>query len=211
MDPNTTHVQNTGDLALLSGVGNPLDIQAVETDFSATPSILSTEALVPSEAIAFPDIPALDNLSSTTATVETIPTSIKEEVIPGTTVPPTPIKTDTDIASVPPITTPITQKTERSGILGITIGIFFLISLIVGASLYYYFYMYKKTALTIPTKKDLSQTLIKTEVPQKIEVATETIATLIEENLAIDTAVNFANNDPALADDSLSRFDEALK
>ena len=200
MEPNTLPQQNTGDLAILSAVGNPLDAPVLP--------VSETLATVTAPAYVTPIASATNQASNTSTSITTA--SIVTETPYGTITPPTPIETNVGIAPAPITETSTIIKPHGSGILGITIGIFFLISLIVGASLYYYFYMYKKEVVPVPIKPDLSQTLIKKVVPVP-EVAVETVANQIEENIALDTAVTTANNDSALADNSLASFDEALK
>lgn len=165
MEPNPPNIEIssssvpfTGNPLLDSSSQNTVE-QAVSTT-APTSSLLSanTADMKFTEATITPTEPI-----SLASPIEQISTPLEQEtpVPPEVFIPPTPIQSGVGAPTM--IDTP-----KKSNVLGIVIGILFLISVIVGASLYYYFFIFSKNL----NKKEATPapvTLIKKEIPPNVD------------------------------------------
>ncbi len=185
-------LQTTQDLG--SSTGNPLDMGT-----SVPPVETSSEA---------PQIKAviLENAPEPEAASTTIQAPFRD-----VTVPPMPISSAIGTSNLTLDQTTLSQNApQKSSALGLVIGIMLLISIVVGASLYYYFMIYTKPVPAVPTPPPV--TLIKNE--PKVETSEPTPpppTTPAVDATSLITEVDGANSNLTNIDTTIGTFDEQVK
>ncbi len=176
--------------------GNPLDV---------SPQVSS--APLPTEAATPPQIHAvvLENASEPEAASTTVVEPFRDVVVP-----PTPISSEVGTSTTTLDQSNMSQNPpQKSNALGLIIGILLLVSIVVGASLYYYFKIYTKPVAAVLTPPPV--TLIKEEPKVTISEPISPPPLPAVDPASLLTEVDAANSNLANIDTTIATFDGQAK
>lgn len=211
--------ETTGDYAALSLSGNPLDgiSHNQEAGDRLPPNQTTVSEIEVNDGEQKSQAPGSAPLTSAIAVEGAIDSIDQSATQPLVTEPSTtassqdsteiqkPVEITRDSSSPENTTSP---EVKTSSKLGIILGVFFLISLLIGASFGYYFIFYNKPE-KITGEPKIEQTLIKKE--PVIEKATEDVTASVSESIALDTEIDMTVADPVLSDMYLDDLNASLE